>query len=352
LKPFKSRSTSEQLADHLRGEILRGAFGGTMPGINKLVRELGVNSAAVALALKQLVAEGILAGQGERRRHRIVKRGETPPPAMRIAFLPFDSASKSDPFNLEVLRILSEHGHEAYFTGKTLMDLHLDPRRVAGMVGQTRADAWVVSSAQHRVLEWFVGKGLRAFSLYGAWWGLPIAGMSPEHTPVLLKLIRRLIEQGHWRIVFLLYRGQLELETARLAPILLDEMTKHGIATSRYNVPKWNDSPEGFHRLLDSMFRHTPPTALIVEEVPHLIATLKFCGQKSYFLSGFLNYPPPLGQGADDTPDRPLGGPRGTRQGGSPPGFPQGRVGGRRHDWAGGGGELTRQHGDPAFSVK
>ena len=58
---------------------------------------------------------------------------------------------------------------------------------------------------------------------------------------------------------FLLYCGQLELETARLAPTLLAEMEKHGIPTSRYNVPKWEDSPEGFHRLLASMFRHSPP---------------------------------------------------------------------------------------------
>ena len=28
------------------------------------------------------------------------------------------------------------------------------------------------------------------------------------------------------------------------------------------------------------MFRHSPPTALVIEEVPHLIATLKFCGQR------------------------------------------------------------------------
>lgn len=280
MKPFTSRSTSEQLADHLRGEILRGAFGETMPGIKKLVRGLGVNSSAVADALKRLEAEGILAGQGERRRHRIVGENNAAPPAMRIAFLPFDSASRGEAFNLEVLRTLTEHGHNAWFTGKTLTDLHLDPRRVAGMVGKTRADAWIVTSAHRRVLEWFVGKGLPAFSLYGAWTGLPIAGMAPDHAPVMLDLTRRLIGQGHRRIVFLLYRGQLELETARLAPMLLGEMEKHGIPTSRYNVPKWQDSPEGLHRLLDSMFRHSPPTALVIEEAPHLFATLKFCGQR------------------------------------------------------------------------
>jgi len=280
MKQFRSLSTSEQLAAHLRGEILRGAFGAKMPGIKKLVQGLGVNSRAASDALKQLESEGILISQGERHRHRIVTENKAAPPAMRIAFVPFDEASKSEPLNLEVLRTLSEHGHDAYFTGKTLMDLKLDPRRVAGMVGQVKADAWIVTSAHRPVLEWFVAKGLPAFSLYGAWWGLPIAGMAPDSAPVLLDLTRRLIGQGHRRIVLLLFRGQLELATARLAPMLLGEMERHGIGTGRYNAPQWNDSPEGFRRLLDSMFLHSPPTALIIEEVPHLIATLQFCGQR------------------------------------------------------------------------
>jgi len=280
MKPFTSKSTSEQLADHLRGEVLRGAFGETMPGIKKLVRGLGVNSSAVTDALKQLEAEGILAGQGERRRHRIVTENNTRPPAMRIAFLPFDASSRGEPFNLEVLRILTEHGHDPFFTGKTLMDLHLNPRRVAGMVGQTRADAWIVTSAQLPVLECFTRKELPTFSLYGVWPGHPIAGALPNHAPVVTGLIRRLIGLGHRRIVMLLYRGQLDLATARLAPMLLGEMERHGIATGRYNVPNWKDSPRGFRRMLDSMFKTSPPTAMIIEEVPHLFATLQFCGQR------------------------------------------------------------------------
>ena len=280
MKPFRSRSTSEQLADHLRGEILRGAFGTTMPGIKKLVKGLGVNSRAVNDALKLLESEGILAGQGERRRHRIVMEKKKPPPAMRIAFVPFDVASKTEPLNLEILRTLSEHGHDPFFTGKTLMDLNFDLRRIAGMVGQIEADAWIVTSAMRPVLNWFVAKRLPAFALYGAPLGLPIAGACPDHAPVMLDVCRRLLGLGHRRIVMLLYRGQVDLATARIAPMLLDEMERHGISTSRYNVPQWQDSPEGFHRFLKSMFQSSPPTALIVEEVAHLIAILQFCGQR------------------------------------------------------------------------
>jgi DNA-binding LacI/PurR family transcriptional regulator len=278
MKPFFPRSTSAQLADHLRREILSGAFGGTMPGIKRLVRGLGVNSSAVSDALKQLEAAGILAGQGPRRRHRIVAGNTAAPPAMRIAILAFDPAFKSDSLGLETLRHLLENGHGAFFARKTLTELRMDPRRVARLVERTKADAWIVNAGLRPVLEWFAGSGLPTFALYGARTELPIAWIAPAYPLVVLDLTRRLIGMGHRRIVFLLNRGQLDIGTARVAPMLLAEMERQGIPTGSYNVPKWEDTPEGFHCLLDSLFKHSPPTALLIEEVPHLVATLQFCG--------------------------------------------------------------------------
>lgn len=245
-----------------------------------MVRGLGVNSRAVADALRQLEREGILAGQGERRRYRIVLENRTPTPTLRIALLPFHASSRGEAFNLDILRTLTEHGHNAYFTGKTLWDLQLESRRLAGMVGQKRADAWIVNSARREVLEWFAGKKLRVFALHGSFSGLPVAGIATDLAQAMLALVRRLIALGHERIVFLLYRGRVNLETARLAPMLLAEMERHGIPTNRFNLPNWRDSAKGFHDLLDLMFRQSPPTALVIEEVPHLVAALKFCGQR------------------------------------------------------------------------
>lgn len=38
------------------------------------------------------------------------------------------------------------------------------------------------------------------------------------------------------------------------------------------NLPDWEDSPEGLHRCLHSLFRHTPPTAIIIDDVPLFLA--------------------------------------------------------------------------------
>ena len=67
---------------------------------------------------------------------------------------------------------------------------------------------------------------------------------------------------------------------------LLDEMAAQGLSTGPFNLPTWEDHVEGFRRCLESLFRHTPPTALIIEEVPHFIAALQFCGKRGYRVPG------------------------------------------------------------------
>ena len=40
MNPFRSQSTSDQLADHLRKEILSGRLHGAMPGIQQIVKNV------------------------------------------------------------------------------------------------------------------------------------------------------------------------------------------------------------------------------------------------------------------------------------------------------------------------
>jgi hypothetical protein len=54
MKPFHAKSTVEQLAAYLREEILSGGLGGGMPGVGKLVRQLGVGTQTVVAALEIL----------------------------------------------------------------------------------------------------------------------------------------------------------------------------------------------------------------------------------------------------------------------------------------------------------
>jgi DNA-binding LacI/PurR family transcriptional regulator len=53
-----------------------------------------------------------------------------------------------------------------------------------------------------------------------------------------------------------------------------------GITVGSYNLPDWEDSPEGFSRCLTALFQHTPPTALIIGTIELFAATQQFLLQK------------------------------------------------------------------------
>ena len=62
------QTIAEQVATHLRGEVLRGVWSGEMPGVNRLAPKLGIDDKTVEVALRQLEKEGLLVGQGRGRR--------------------------------------------------------------------------------------------------------------------------------------------------------------------------------------------------------------------------------------------------------------------------------------------
>ena len=66
-------SRSDQVAAHLRGELLRGIWRGEMPGTPLLAAELGIDRKIITAALCLLEEEGLLVAQGAGRRRRIVR---------------------------------------------------------------------------------------------------------------------------------------------------------------------------------------------------------------------------------------------------------------------------------------
>jgi len=272
-------TAAEQVAEHLRSELLRGKWGGVMPGSGRLARELGVGHNTIEAALALLGKEGLLESQGTGRRRRIVLPDNTVPPALRIAFLGYDPPARNEAFIIGTVHSLIDRGHSVFFTDKTLVELGMDVNRIARLVGRTEADAWILGAPPSGVLEWFAERGLRAFSIFGAPHGLPVAGVVPDHEAVLTAF-RRLLVLGHRKIVFLAFRGRRRERPGPLWRALMDELEGCGIKTGSYNMPEWEDSRQGFQRLLDSLFEHTPPTALMIEEPPHFFAALQYCGQR------------------------------------------------------------------------
>jgi len=271
-------TASEQVAAHLRSELLQGRWAGTMPGNDRLVTELGVGRETIKAALEQLENEGLLVGQGQRRRRRIKLPGELSKiRELRVRILLYESASRGTSYNTELLGKLQEAGYTANYGRKTLADLGMNVERVAKFASETPADAWIVEAGSRDVLEWFSSQPIPAFAMFGVKAGLPIAGISPFKGPLA---VRRLIALGHRRIVMLVRGERLKPKPALYEQAFLDEIQNHGIIAGAYNLPDWGNSPEEFYRCLDSLFQLSPPTALLVSEPKLFIAARDYLSQR------------------------------------------------------------------------
>ncbi|MDC0270087.1 substrate-binding domain-containing protein [bacterium] len=257
---------AEQVAGHLREALLRGELSGTIPGVRPLAAELGVNHKTVEVALKLLEDEGLLVDQGPGRRRKIMLPENHAPPALRVAVLDIDVPGQNVDYMIDLRHRLVEAGHVPFFAGKTLEELGMNVGRVARFVTKTKADAWVVSVASREVLRWFTDYEKPAFALFGRRSSLPIAGIGPDHVTAWRLLTRRLITLGHQRIVTLIREHLRVPEPSPAVRAMLAEMQASGLATSSYNLPDWEETREGFHRVLDGLFQVTAPTALIFDE--------------------------------------------------------------------------------------
>lgn len=144
----------------------------------------------------------------------------------------------------------------------------MDVKRIARMVGQTRSDAWMVMAGSREVLEWFSSQQIPAFALFGRRNDLPIAAVGPDKRPSCVAAVRELVRLGHRRIVLIARSRRLRPKPGAAEQAFLDELAAQGLPVSDCNLPMWEETTEGFRARLDSLFRVTPPSALIIDEGP------------------------------------------------------------------------------------
>lgn len=200
--------------------------------------------------------------------------------ALRIRILLYEGIDRGNPDNVELLARLQEAGYAASFANKSLHDLRMDPVRVARFVANQPADAWVVSSGSREVLEWFSSQPFPAIAMYGRFSGLPIAAASPRKIPAQTDGVRKLVALGHRRIVMLVREERRKPHPAWAEQAFLDELAAQGLPTGCYNLPDWEETPAGFLKCLDSLFRNTPPSALIIGDTPFFIPVQQFLARR------------------------------------------------------------------------
>jgi DNA-binding LacI/PurR family transcriptional regulator len=270
-----------QVVAHLRRELASGRWGRVMPGSHRLARELGVNRKTTEAALAELERLGVVENQGAGRRRRIVAPlGDLGSHRLRIAILDYEPLALTEAYAVELQHLLLAAGHTASFTAKSLTELGMDLSRVRRLVDDTDADAWVVCSASREVLQWFAAQPVPALALFGWRHGLPMASVGPDKARPNLEVTRELIRLGHRRIVRMCRKVRRLPVLGPVEQAFASELATHGIAPSAYHLPDWEETVDGFHACLDSLFRLTAPSALILDEPPFYTAALQFCAQR------------------------------------------------------------------------
>lgn len=277
---LKILSASDQVATHIRSEIVAGNLKETLPGVNSLAATLGVNHKTVVRALEELESEGILVSQGPRQGRLIALSGEAGPKPMRIGILTYEFVDQEESYLSGIHHALSEVGHIVSYAGKSLTELKMDVKKVARFVEGQDLDAWVVVAGSRLILEWFCEQPLPVFALFGRRENLPIAGTGPRSDLAFSEAVHRLIGLGHRRVVHICRGDRRKPNPGKSEQKFLEILASHGLPVGDYNLPDWEETPEGFQNLLRSLFQVTPPTALIFDESSYLLAALQFLGSQ------------------------------------------------------------------------
>lgn len=260
-------SIAEQVAQVLREGLRQDRWRGTMPGRLRLADELGVNHKTANAALQILEDEGVLVPRGAGRQREIVKSSGCAPSSLRMAILLYEPEDLEVHYIVELRHQLAEAGHSVHFASKTMCELGMNLTRIAHLVQQTQADAWIVVAGSREVLEWFAARPTPTFALFGRLISVPLASTSPKKAEAMKEVVDRLVALGHHRIVMLAREDRRKPEPGFFERLFYEKLASCGIQTSAYNLPEWGDNPEELQRILNSLFRHTPPTAIIIADL-------------------------------------------------------------------------------------
>jgi DNA-binding LacI/PurR family transcriptional regulator len=283
MKPFHPLSAVDQLVAYLREGIMAGTLSQTLPGVHKLGKELGVSPKTVVAAVAKLKHEGFLKDQGARKKSLIVKPTGKKISSLEISILLYDLNDRALPFTIELRHQLEAAGHITSFASQTIIDIGRNAKKIAACIDKSQADVWIILSGSYEVLHWFASQNIPAFACFGRRQEVEIAGAGVDRQASIRKATKRLIELGHRKIVMIAREERRKPKPGAGEQAFLNELASHDIKVGSYNLPDWEETPEGFERALDGLFKVTPPTAIILDEASFFMITQQHLARRGIF---------------------------------------------------------------------
>ena len=266
VRPIRQIPKHELVATTLLDGLRDGRWSGTLPGVLRLAADLYVSPNTVRQALRQLEADGLLGGRGPGRSRGVIADSaalDPSPRKLRVAILRHDKRLIDNPqislILVEIVHSLEAAGHAVFFCTKNQLDLKHDVRRTS-----------------RQLLEWCSNQTTPCLALYGKIGDLPLAYSGPDMMQAHRDAVRHLLALGHRRIVLIVSETHRKPVLGKCEIAFLEELRAHGLVTGSYNLPEWEETPQGLDALLKKLFQRTPPTALVIDETPRFLATMAF----------------------------------------------------------------------------
>ncbi|MCX6854671.1 MAG: substrate-binding domain-containing protein, partial [Verrucomicrobia bacterium] len=239
-------------------------------------------------AMRILESEGLIkpsvAGVSRQITAEVRKQSKKLNRPLRICILPYQplqqSNSRSQNVLLQLMRAINDLGHACFISSQTHSQVENHPHRLKKLVRTMAADAWVSYTASEEVVAWFVEQQIPIICMGGHTQNLPVACTRSDSNQAMQTAIDALVQYGHRRIVLICPRYWWEPDLHPSAHAFLERMAFHGIPTSSFNKPAWEETAEGVHQLLSALFEATPPTALIALEPSVAMAAVLHLSQK------------------------------------------------------------------------
>lgn len=261
----KLSSRTDQVVEILRRGMAEGRWKEVLPGRRRLAEELGCSHWTIDEAVNQLSKQGLLVSQGTGRQRRInLSESAVRAAALRVKILLYEKVDRKNYYLVEIFHLLEEAGHEVSFAQKSLRDLGMDTGRVVRYVESIEADAWLVLGGSGELLDWFSRQDTPAFALFGRLTNVSMASVYPSKADAYSEAVARLAALGHKRIVYLVREERRKPTPGFHEKIFIEQLGKNGIEAGAFNLPDWEETPEGLHAMLNSLFQHTPPTAMLI----------------------------------------------------------------------------------------
>lgn len=278
---FDIVSPSEQIAEHLRDEMLKGRWVKALPGTPTLAKEMDVDRKTVTAAIKILEKEGLTQAQGLGRKRRITL-SDSHSRCLTIQVLLYENNDQQIFFINQMMHRMRIGGHRVSMAKRSLSCLDMDVKKVARYVKKNPADAWIVFSASHDILEWFAKQEAPALAIFGRRRQVSMPSVGPDKEPAIRAAVRRLVELGHRNIVYLAREERRKPSPGYIENCYLDELDRLGIPVNvSYNLPDWEDNTASFQECLGNLLKQPSfrPTAIILDESQFFVAALLHLSQ-------------------------------------------------------------------------